>query len=959
MDFNWPEIEAKWIKRWEAEKAFEANPNPKKPKFLVTFPYPYMNAYPHIGHFYTIMRVETMARYQRLRGKNVLFPQAFHCTGSPIENAARRIAEKEEHQWEIMRQMGFSDTEIQEFARPEKWIEFFPKETKKDYQAMGLSIDWRRSFITTELNPHYDRFIRWQFRKLKEKNLIKKGSHPVVWCPKENTPLPDHSRAEGEGETPQEFVILKFPLSSEPNLVLVAATLRPETVFGQTNLWVRPDASYEMAEVTPPQVPNAPAQKPESWVCAPSFLAKLRDQGWSVRQTGSRAGKDMVGKSVVAPARKEPILVLPASFVSLEKGTGIVTSVPSDAPDDYIALRDLQKHPDRITEFGMNANALLAIKPIAIIDSGELGDLAAVKVVEDWKIKDQHQRERLEEAKKLVYKKGFYEGKMGAACGEFAGLPVQSAKDRIKRNLLEQNTAHLFFELTGKVVCRCLTPAVVKVVHDQWFIDYGDPAWKDEVKQAFAKMNLYPPEVRAQFEYVIDWLGPWACSREFGLGTRLPWDEKWVIESLSDSTIYMAYYTIAHILETVPIDNVDDALFDYVLLDRSEAPIKTDPDAAKRMRDEFEYFYPVDFRNSGKDLVQNHLAFFVFNHVAVFPPEKWPRGIGVNGWVTVGGEKMSKSKGNFLILREAREKFGVDASRLTILSGGEGLDDANFDPAMAQSLPGKLEYWIEQSAQRYASAKGTDDRSIDAWFESRINSIIFDATQLMENANYRSAAQAVFFEFNNAFKWYYRRAGDFVNQKLVRWAIETQSVMFSPFGPVSAEELWERLGKKGLVCQQAWPVPSAKGVDAQAMLNEQFMDRVLSDISAIQNVTKIEKPSRVVLVTAPAWKKTALSRANLQAGGRTDVGILIREWMNDVSLKTHSAELPKFAQSVLKETQKGLPSAPENEHAFLVESKPFFESQLGCPVEIENGESSKNPKAGFAFPGKPAIVLEK
>lgn len=53
----------------------------------------------------------------------------------------------------------------------------------------------------------------------------------------------------------------------------------------------------------------------------------------------------------------------------------------------------------------------------------------------------------------------------------------------------------------------------------------------------------------------VEWLREWACSRQFGLGTLLPWDEQWVIESLSDSTIYMAYYTIAHLLHGE--DNLD------------------------------------------------------------------------------------------------------------------------------------------------------------------------------------------------------------------------------------------------------------------------------------------------------------------------------------------------------------------------------------------------------------------
>jgi len=78
------------------------------------------------------------------------------------------------------------------------------------------------------------------------------------------------------------------------------------------------------------------------------------------------------------------------------------------------------------------------------------------------------------------------------------------------------------------------------------------------------------------------------------------------------------------------------------------------------MRSEFEYWYPFDFRNSGKDLVQNHLTFCLFNHVAIFSEKYWPRGIGVNGFIQVDGAKMSKSKGNFYTLRQIYEKYGAD-----------------------------------------------------------------------------------------------------------------------------------------------------------------------------------------------------------------------------------------------------------------------------------------------------------
>src|SRR3989338_3798782 len=64
------------------------------------------------------------------------------------------------------------------------WIDTFVPAAQEDLSRLGESIDWRRSFITTDLNPRYDAFIRWQFNKLKEKGYVVKGKRPTGWCPK-------------------------------------------------------------------------------------------------------------------------------------------------------------------------------------------------------------------------------------------------------------------------------------------------------------------------------------------------------------------------------------------------------------------------------------------------------------------------------------------------------------------------------------------------------------------------------------------------------------------------------------------------------------------------------------------------------------------------------------------------------------------------------------------------------
>jgi len=129
-----------------------------------------------------------------------------------------------------------------------------------------------------------------------------------------------------------------------------------------------------------------------------------------------------------------------------------------------------------------------------------------------------------------------------------------------------------------------------------------------------------------------------------------------------------------------------DEVWEYVFADgpwpSSEPLPKEKADALKH---EFEYFYPFDIRSSGRDLINNHLTFALYNHVAIFPEDKWPLSIRTNGHLMLNGSKMSKSTGNFLTLRDAVQKFGADATRLALADAGDGVEDANFDEKNANA----------------------------------------------------------------------------------------------------------------------------------------------------------------------------------------------------------------------------------------------------------------------------------
>ena len=255
------EYEKKWQEKWVLDKVFEAHPDNRK-KFFLTFPYPYVNGYAHLGHVFTATRVDAYARFKRLNGFNVLFPQGWHATGSPIINAAKRVEAGEETQIKILNSMGIED--VKPFEDPKHWIDFFVPKFKEDFQALGASIDWSREFFTTSLNPHYDKFIQWQFNTLKEKGYVIQGKFPVVWDPVLNSAVGDHDRSEGEGETPQEFVLIKFKMGDE---FIVVATLRPETMYGQTNIWANPELTYVKAKVDS-----------ENWIISKECVVKLEEQ---------------------------------------------------------------------------------------------------------------------------------------------------------------------------------------------------------------------------------------------------------------------------------------------------------------------------------------------------------------------------------------------------------------------------------------------------------------------------------------------------------------------------------------------------------------------------------------------------------------------------------------------------------------------------------------------------------
>jgi len=409
------------------------------------------------------------------------------------------------------------------------------------------------------------------------------------------------------------------------------------------------------------------------------------------QSVGLLQGQSLIGTLVHAPlsVHKDGVRVLPMESVLATKGTGVVTSVPSDSPDDYATVKDLAKKADYYKI--KKEWAELEITPI--IRTPSYGELTAEFLVKKMKINSPKDTKPLAEAKELAYKEGFYQGTM--LIGDFKGEKVEKAKPKVREILLSKKEAFVYSEPEGHVLSRSGDSCVVALC-DQWYLDYGETNWREETETFVSdKLNTFHEETKNGFMANLAWLNQWACARSYGLGSKLPWDPQFLVESLSDSTIYMAYYTIAHFLHTsldgsnigpagIKPEQMTDEVWDYIFTRRDLSPgvIKESgisEEWLKKLRREFEYFYPLDVRVSGKDLIQNHLTFFLYIHIALFPPQYWPQGVRANGHLMLNGEKMSKHTGNFLTLEETVKKYGADAARIAFADAGDGVEDANFE----------------------------------------------------------------------------------------------------------------------------------------------------------------------------------------------------------------------------------------------------------------------------------------
>ncbi|MFH1785821.1 MAG: leucine--tRNA ligase [Candidatus Micrarchaeota archaeon] len=774
-------IDKKWSSKWAEAKVFEVDPEQGKEKRYVTAAFPYPNSPQHIGHGRTYTTTDIYARYLRMKGYNVLFPMAFHVTGTPIIAMAKRIADKDEDVLGVFERIyGIDRNTASKLTDPKDLVTHFSKEIESGMKEMGYSIDWRRKFYSFDVK--FNKFIEWQFKKLHDQGLIVQGEHPIPWCPKDKQAVGGHDTKGDVDPELKEFIWIKFRLK-ESNLILMTGTTRPDALLGQSNLWVDSKSKYKIVQV-----------KNEKWVVGVPAIEKIRAQYDSnVKIIGEIGAEELIGKWAKGPIVDYEMYILPADFIDSSVGSGLVYSALED-PVDLYELRKIQSNPNLITKYNLDQETTAKLKPIPIIDvegmSQDLGD----SIGKEFGITSADQKDKLEEAKGELNRRVFRKGIMNKNCGKYSGMSVPKCQDTIKTDLLTSHDAVMFWELNNKpVYCRCGAEVVASILKNQWFIDYAKPEWKEKAKECLAQMNIVPDKTRSEYLYAIDWFKQKACARASGLGTKFPFDKTQMIEALSDSTIYMAFYTVAHLFHNFEPDELTEELFDYVFLGKGNTNPKW-----QKLKESFEYWYPLDSRHSGADLVRNHLPFFIFNHVAIFPKKHWPKQIVTNGFVLMDGSKMSKSMGNILPLRKAITEYGADVIRFSVVCGADLSSDADFNKSVAEGVRSRIAIinkLIDASLKSTAKSHGRAEK----WLLSRLNRKIENAEKMYDEFYIRELALDIFYDVISDLQWYMKRTKEpNLKEFFIKWV-----PLIAPFMPHYAEEYWENAWSE---CKAFWTV---------------------------------------------------------------------------------------------------------------------------------------------------------
>lgn len=748
--YDFTDVEQRWGKRWITDELWKApeKPDPAKKRYALTM-YPYPSGDMHMGHVEIFSIHDAIVRYYRMKGFEVLNPFGFDAFGLPAENAA-----------------------IKRGINPKEWTYTNIEKLYSSAQRIGCSFDWDRTIRTCD--PEYYRWNQWFFLKLYERGLAYKKAAPVNWCPKDKTVLANEQVIAGRCER-CDTPVVKRHLS--------------QWFFKITDYADRLVDDLEL---------NV------GW----TERLKVLQRNWLGRSYGAEIEFDVEGLD-------EPITVYTTRPDTLWGATFFVIAPEHPLLDKIVAgtgkeeeLETYRTEVGRMTEIDRTSTerdktgmftGRYAVNPVngekiqvwaadyVLMDYGT-GAIMAVPAHDqrDFEFARKYelsvrvviQPEGVMQDPDNMTEASSHDGVM-VNSGEFDGTPATEAVEKVITWLEDKGIGRRAknFKIRDWLVSRQRywgTPIPVIFCEK----DGEVPVPFDELPVVLPEgVDFTPQDGISPLATAEEWVNV-SCPRCGGPAHR----ETDTMDTFVDSSWYFYRFTDPH---------------------NDEAPF--DVEKAKA-------WMPIDQYTGGIEHAVLHLIYARFFQKVLLDmgmadhPEPFPHLLN-QGIITMGGKRMSKSRGNVVEPQEAFQRFGADALRLYMLFSGP--PEAPFDwPEEGVDAIGKVTFpWLQRVwrlCEDVRDGAGSSEASAvaDAGLRKDIHRTIKVVTADYEAFSFNTAIARLQELVNSAYKY---RAQGGSNQAVLRELAENLLLMLAPMAPHIAEEEWSRLGNAYSIHKQTWP----------------------------------------------------------------------------------------------------------------------------------------------------------
>ena len=917
-------IEKKWQKKWETDKIFNVNEDPKKQKYYVLEMYPYPTSALHMGHLRNYSIGDSFARFKRMNGYNVLYPMGYDSFGLPAENAA-----------------------IDHGAIPEGWTDKNINAIIEQQKRIGLSYDWTRLIFSHSID--YYKWDQWFFLKFFEKGLAYREKSYVNWCPKCNTVLANEQVLGGKcwrcNETvEQNFLtqwflkirsyaeellnglekldwpekvkimqrnwigrsvgsIIRFPIVGEKRTINIFTT-RPDTLYGVTFMVFAPEHPWVRDWVK-----GTVYEKNFEF-----FYKEVMKQDRFERTNLEIEKKGLfIGKYAVNPFTNEEVPIYIGNFVIYEYGAGAVMAVPA--------------HDQRDFEFAKEYNI-----PIKIVIQPYDFELKSEKMIRAYESD-------------------------GILCNsdEFDGIENRSAINAITEKLedIGMGESSINYKLRDWLISRqrywgCPIPIIYCKDCGTMPVPYEDlPVLLPKDVKFTGKGN--PLETSESFINT-------QCPKCGKMGRR----ETDTMDTFVDSSWY--FFRFADPLSTdFPyrkkiVDywmNVDQYIggIEHAIMHLLYARFFT-----KVTRDLGLHSFDEPFQRLLTQGMINKVHPYcskcgTFAIKAYMSDEKCNR---CGTTYSLKSVKMSKSLGNTVDPIGIMKEYGADAARFFILFGASpvsGLEWSDDGVDYAFKFIRNTFLMLAEPPEN----KRSNYTIRDTLIKYILNKTLKDFTENIERIAIRSAVNNII-QFTAELSKYKNEG---VHEKVFDECKEKLILMLHPIAPHMTEELWEIMGKKNYVSLNPWPKIDNKVLTKESDYKWKLMNNIIDDISNIKLVLKKDKIEKIKIIIAEVWKLKFYTKLISMLEDTMDSGMIIKKFMQDNDLKQHGKLISQIVKKILKNVGKfsKLVFSADDEYQFFEEIAPIIMKKFDCKVEIIHERDSSEQKATQSLPGKPAIII--